>query len=520
LKGKEYFLPNGEINFPSGVPLKDFMKRNIYRTVFGPSVSSEALIYQDDNVNLVHGLRRLTCIRKPECPGLEQVLRALQGKFLQSHQNIFILYRRLLEPHFEGYQDAFIEALQHHADPHVKRALRIAGFQELIESGQFNWKGWVDRVAMKAKKDEIAKHGKKMRIIVDLGVVASLLGFRLTSFMKEAQSKATFIHAGCEFIFCKAPSYSMMREVFDKLLHPRHRATFVFFSDDSCFSVRHPSGRVDMYNVDISDCDKSHTKALFDVYRSLFPEKMQEDVDGCIAQCMMPITVRSDSGKRLEKVILKPREPILYSGSTLTTSLNNVASLTIGIALAESLDLSEAGLKFAAATAGYIVTMEKCEIDEDLQFLKTSPAYDVDGNMQPVLNAGVFFRSSGMCHGDLPGKGPLQPRARDFQAALIQGMFPRVHSPLISHLRQSTGVTTPSEAATKMVQKDLEYKVERAEDDPILKFSDSALLKRYRLHGYEVMELHEFADLSFEQRSGGSALHKVLMKDYSLPVHH
>jgi hypothetical protein len=82
--------------------------------------------------------------------------------------------------------------------------------------------------------------------------------------------------------------------------------------------------------------------------------------------------------------------PRLYSGSTLTTAVNNIACLLIALNIADLGAINKASIEGAAERAGYVLTGTDClETIEDLQFLKHSPVRDTQGVYRPVLNLGV-----------------------------------------------------------------------------------------------------------------------------------
>jgi len=202
VKGHEYFV-NGELNFPPDEEEMD----GTYRTVFGPAVSHTGQIYSNTNHNFKYAMRRLTGIRKPEIPGLHCRLLANQAAFINTHQSFLDKLRNSYSPYFDDYKGAELEALEHHADPHIKRILRIQAYRELVEQALATDDSslWVKSVLWKLKKNEWAKPGKKPRSIGDLGVAAFLLGFRVTSFLKGAQSEEVIDVNGGSMVFCKSP---------------------------------------------------------------------------------------------------------------------------------------------------------------------------------------------------------------------------------------------------------------------------------------------------------------------------
>jgi len=132
-------------------------------------------------------------------------------------------------------------------------------------------------------------------------------------------------------------------------------------------------------------------------------------------------------------------EPIEFSGTTLTTELNNLASqailmsiyiMTVGKSKAETLDV----IPLAAQSVGYQVSVEVVEKLEDFQFLKTSP-FLMNGSMDCFLNLGVALRCIGSCDGDLPGRGDIELRAEQRNGQIVAGMVHAGDNCVMSALR-------------------------------------------------------------------------------------
>lgn len=368
----------------------------------------------------------------------------------------------------------------------------------------------------KMKTFEIAKPGKPPRMIGDLGVHASLQGFRLTSFMKKAMAKHVLNVGGGQIHFCPTPTPSALETVFNNLITPAQRFYFVLFSDDSCLSIRTKDGRVLRFNVDISSCDASHTYHLFEQLKNLFPGDLRAEVQQLIDQCRTTIEIY-DLFNRKRKVKLIPNSPRLYSGSTLTTILNNLANILIAISISQ-VDINCAqDVIDAAKRVGYIVTCDDCTDWHKLQFLKHSPVRCTDGVIRPLLNLGVLLRLSGTCKGDLPGtkSQTLAERGKNFQASLLRGAYPKANFKLLRNMRANAGLET--EACNKVVSTMLEYKVIADEDYPSFEVDSHEVWKRYDLTPLQVAELEDdFGSCKFSDHycSPGTAV--VLNLDYGL----
>jgi hypothetical protein len=185
-----------------------------------------------------------------------------------------------------------------------------------------------------------------------------------------------------------------------------------------------------------------------------------------IDQLKLPFQVISQNGKHRVVFDNIRGEASLYSGSCLTTLINCLANILIGMAIADC-EFPEVCdpfivtdiLRASILETGYIVTMDYCEYDEDLQFLKHSPILTTSGHYQPMLNLGVLLRASGSCKGDVPGRGDLSTRFRDFQASLLQGMYPRSHCLVVDNMKRACGGIV-RECMMKTIRDDLSYKVD------------------------------------------------------------
>lgn len=516
----QYFV-DGEVRFPVGTETAD----GTYRTVTGPSCSDNSRIYANTNENFRLAFRRITASRVPEVPGYHQLLFSLQSNFVSSKVDFISKLCSLYTPFFDDYQGAENEATDHHADTHPKRELRIQGYEKLLARNDLGSTDslWAKSVLVKIKPAETAKVDKYPRVIGDYGVEASLLGFRLTDIMKSAQSATRIDIYGGTLIFCKSPDPLQLLEFFNLLFDPPGRFIFLYFSDDSCLSIRDTSGALRWFNLDISSCDASHGTSMFAAYLRLFPKgPARDDAHRLIRQCLLPIRIVSRNLAR-EVLFLQCIRPFLYSGSTITTSLNNLACILIILSLVErpfhGILVNNIAVEIvdAAERVGYILTgCEPLEYFEDLQFLKNSPVRDTNGDWQPLLNFGVLLRASGRKHGDHPGFGDLEPRGNAFQYALIHGCYPHVTFPVFESMKTATGITGPP-VDDPAIKELLQYK--SPIDAPRAPFcvDVSSFCLRYRLTMDEYHDLLcVFAVLTYGYVYHSIALTKILGKDYGL----
>lgn len=526
-KGKEFFV-EGQLTFPGrndGLEKRD----GAYRTLFGPCCAHNGLIYGDSDANVRLAFRRLTAVRKPERPGYDLQLTRNQEEFFTNETEFIDRLRDIYSGALHSFHSIEEAALEHHDDPHIKRALRVQAWEDLNESGERFYRLWLKKVLYKMKRDEIAKPGKVPRMIGDLGVAASLQGFVLTKLLKVAQDENPLWVNGGTIAFCSTPAIDRLQGVFDNLLSPQGKFYMVYFSDDSCFSFRH-RGRVRYYNLDISKCDASHGPRMFEALIKITPPHLREYMEILVEQCKLPIEIRSKSNPK-NKVKGSFKNPTLFSGSTLTTLINNLANTFIGLCLSRAVQELEdrdyedeelaAYFEAHAEKCGYIVTGFKgddlCRKPEDIQFLKYSPVLDIDGTYRPVLNLGVLLRASGTCRGDLPGskRQTIESRAREFQFALLQGMYPRTTFPFLETMKDSTGRHT-NDKAVRRINNRLQYRIDETASAPVHHFSDEDVLRRYDLTPLEYTELREFSRATTFEHTSSTFITKILKTDYGL----
>lgn len=513
-RGKKYFDKNMELKLPKDdVEFK--LKAGYYLSRFGFCADSNVVILRKSNQNASIGTRRMTNCRKAEQAGLDSWLCAKQIEMFRSPELIDQLRHlcRLYEKYFEDYEGRVEECDLHYDDPHRNRKFRINTWHNMLEGGEEMRVVW--NVDNEAKgKDEKQKSGKYQRIYVNMGPNSSLQGFVLMQVMKVAQDYERFDVNGGTIEFIKQPKRTSLRHAFKNLLHPEKRFYACVFSDDSCLSL-YIDGKITTFNLDISGCDSSHGNSLFEAFTLLFPLQWRHEVLLLLKQTLLPMKIRGHSTKKL-LIKLNPTGYILPSGSVITTSVNTFAVFMIIWYITRGNPRTAKDIKDAANQLGYILTAEECKQDEDIQFLKHSPCYDIEGNVQPVLNFGVLVRSSGTCVRDLPGSGKWEDRARSFQAGFLNGLYPYIATRVLDNMRFACGGKSNAIVDRYMER---EGWTQKTIDDEkrLLEFTTEHFLKRYRLTEYEtVLVVEEFGCLEVGYQCRNSGLAKILMKDYEL----
>jgi len=480
-----------------------------YQTIFGPYSPHSGQVYCKCAPCLNLATARLTVMKGPRAREEEYwnaQITAMSAPEVQA-------YATEIATATSDWLGTFMEARLHYRDPHDKLALRVAGMAELLEIGRDMNDTWTDdrRRGYKMKLYEVCKQGKMPRGIGDFGVMDSLQGAFLTKILKRKLEETPFEMEGLTARFCAKPTEASLTSAFLQLMDPTRHSTFIYFSDDSCYSIRTPTG-VKYFNIDIKKCDTSHTPELFELLTTGLTDSALDTMRSLIKQCEQIITIVNPENKK-QKVRLKPLRAVLFSGSTLTTYINDWACILISTALAKHKPTTAEDIKRAIATVGYEVTVSDAfDSPIHLQFLKHSPVRDTSGVWRPLLNPGVIFRASGRCKGDLPGRGDLRERAKAFQASLLRSFSPRASYPLLDAMRAAVATTTKLERDVSHHYNQMDWAV----GTEMRHFTNEAVLERYGLTGAELVCLQEQAHAPVFTSVSSRGRAKVLHLDYSL----
>lgn len=329
--------------------------------------------------------------------------------------------------------------------------------------------------------------------------------------MKHYMSETPLSVNDWQIEFCLEVTPQRLDVVFEKLMNPPGRGYVVCFSDDFCVSARGENG-VSTYNLDISKCDASHGPAIFDQLIEIAPGEIRHSFETLVDQLKKPARIHSVSD-RSDMVLVQNKHPYLYSGSTITTLINTLATGGIAIKIAQMNATEGDQMREAALAMGYKITgwteEERCKIPEEIQFLKHSPVMTVTGKYSSCLNLGVLLRTSGVCKRDLPGRGDLEARARAFQKALVQGMYSGLSFDLIDRMRLQV-----CDAADVKV----EIPYFAREEYTRARFDMYELTKRYGLNDAEIDELMELGNAKYGDVLRGTVFDKIFHIDYGYPL--
>lgn len=362
-------------------------------------------------------------------------------------------------------------------------------------------------VKLKQKPHEFAKPGKYARITCDLGTPASIRAGWLPEAVKHAMADTPVDVRGVHIRFIESPDPKGVSECFQTMLR---QPSWFFFSDDATVSlpVLDADGvvRLAFFNVDISGCDASCSPHVVGLLERCTPLGEEVHMQCLIDQLSAPCSL----GRGAERMLFKPHTIFEYSGSVLTTALNNCAMMTAAIFCAESWPTpprtsSVEQLQALLRASGWECSVEGCSSFEDVQFLKQSPVRRPDGRWGAMLNLGVVLRAVGQCRYDLPGRGSLRDRAIAHNSAVIRGMLPGGRNPVIDTYYKKFSVEAEAREAF--------YGFPRSGVGP--EFDSMSMCRRYSV---ELHELEHFLDVLRESDVGDVIdtpfSRKVLARDY------
>lgn len=393
--------------------LEPARRRTSYTSVLFRFVHS-GLVYKKSVNNMDLGFRRQTCIREPSDPSIEAAL-------LVGHKNLFLGNRT--SRRFRGsmwraldtmksrlkiilankFKDMIEDVWECAQQIHDKRDLRLNAYASLDDMGKLLSRLFMDHVRIKLKCPEYAKYMKYPRTIGDYTTEGSLLGGHVTPLLKELFSQLLLLD-GDSFRFVEKPTPRELVEVFEEHRFAKNNV-FTFHSDDNMVTLQCVDGPVS-FNLDISSCDISNGLPIFEYLLRICEDDpwMHDIVSRLVEQCKTKAVVYNPVFPK-EKFRFKTARPIEYSGSLLTTTLNNIASLLISLSISFSFRTKKILRKDAAAaiskcakSIGYLVTVEEWKRVEDSQFLK----YSWSSTAGLVFNMGPLIRSLGSCDGDAP----------------------------------------------------------------------------------------------------------------------
>lgn len=380
---------------------------------------------------------RLVAIREPNRPGFEEKLTANAARAPILLRRELHEFRKHLARHIEvelpesTYPRWVIE-------PNPKKDLRVST-DKIKQSSGTDKIDDTKKVDYKPKRGEIVGENKA-RAIADLGAWRT----QATAHVIEQVKKAWAVPFETDHLlarYVKSSTKDELRTAFRELCEPKPGVlTFVYHSDDSCVGALCSDGYV-RFNGDIKKCDGSHRQRLFDTLQRMLTHLFgddyastvfSEEIDRAFLYLRSKLRVRNCWNWK-EYVIYDFIDSRLYSGSVLTTIINNYANLWIALAMSQlvgnPLERKCAEIKdlyiLAGEQVGYQLKVQDAEEVEKLQFLKHSPYMVESGVYEPWMNFGTYLRGFGTYKGDLPllkgRKGTIPERAAAFVSDVVVG---------------------------------------------------------------------------------------------------
>lgn len=399
-----------------------------YISHFGPSFYiSNTHFPGKGSEEIVTGVSRLIGLRKPLKIGYCQRLSANNNAIPKYLRGFFTRYKAhyCSMVHHQLYDVAYEDWLH---QPHTKRKLRRTVHQQHWQFLDGD-KDMSRPIEAKLKPGEVLASAGKARMIADLGVNNTQITACQIAACKEAMIHPYTL--GChESRFIGGPDHDILSDTFTWLSNPSNDGgiRFAYFSDDCSASCMCSDGPL-IFNGDISQCDGSHRLGLFNVVKDILTTDVFGNYHSASHSILQAFSLLGNSFnvrnpfEYKEKVQYKFMEPKLYSGSSLTTIINNFANLSIFFSMVKLApdtriytrdQMAKLYVK-AAENVGYIVKCSLCERIEQLQFLKHFPCLGSDGQYHAIMSLGTFFKGFGRVYGDIsPAYGtkevPLQVR--------------------------------------------------------------------------------------------------------------
>lgn len=521
--GKSFKYKGGRL------PFTDLGLKREYTTHFGPSCDvCGRCVYGSTIENYSSMLLRIVGERE-----LEEI-KTLNNRKISPYVNHRRLNRMLhayylevkirMLPFMDLLGDNLEEQIMAACDKtHPKYKLRVRSIKELMGKAEMLNGLFMTKIAGKIKVPEFAKFGKKPRLIGDYSCPGSLLAGFLVPILKYAFSVPTDV--GDSVIrFVYSTDAVELDAIFTEIDNS-DKDQYVFFSDDMVARLHGVDG-ARWYNLDISSCDSSNGPAVFERVKWFFNSHTSKAdlIDRAIRQCRAKLVIYHPLGKNRSKEVVtaKCSQPIEFSGTQLTTLLNNVASsaICISIICGKSIKNVEERVTKSALSVGYEVTMQSCRDVEDIQFLKHS-FWRSNDKLNSFVNLGPVLRGMGTCWMDLPFNTKtgetMYGAARMRNWSVLQGFRNSGLSILTDHLSQSKGYQKPSKGydiVVKVVEREKYQRMYLTESERV-PAPAVAIMKRYDIQASELSSfcaMLRSSDLG--QRLCHSVIDRVMEVDY------
>ena len=502
----DFRLNGRKFKFSGILPFSEIESKNTYMTHFGPCVHvKNRVVYGATVHNYSSMLLRIIGGRD-----LEET-KTKNNKFISpniGHRGLFRTldsYFRKIKRNLSKYLDALGDNITEQiicaCSPHVKRDLRIKAIRELVAKGELLNSLFMKDIKGKIKIPEFAKAGKKPRLIGDFTCPGSLLAGFLIPCIKAAFSEPIIIE-GSRFRFVYSTDSETLDSIFTECQESIYNE-FIYFSDDMCCCIKN-NGEPRWFNLDISSCDASNGTGVFERLHWFFDQHVEHDqlLTRAILQCQQRLVIHHPNKSVKEVITAKCKLPIEFSGTQLTTALNNIAASSIVVSISKHIGRSAINfdqfgeiVARAALAVGYEVTIDPCRSLSDVQFLKHS-FYQSEDGVKSFVNLGPIFRSMGTCWMDLPYNRKLgetlQGAAHFRNWSVLQGYAHSGLSPILDHLAKSPAFQKPSGEYAVLSTRLMKEKSFSLYQDSISKRKPaplSAILERYDIMNDELEQM-------------------------------
>jgi hypothetical protein len=431
-----------------GFTYKHEAKRFQPAYIHGPAFVHSGVVYENSMHNTQLAQCRLTNCKDDgiDAFAYHQRLRLNQRNFNDSI---------LVETYMKVMQNRLIEALHSHQECTViadisrwaqesdqKRAMRVRIASDIRKGLESTEISKHERKAQGKLKFEIAKPGKYSRLFISLGLKAVTVCGHAIKYFKSCMAKP-YITNKLHLEFIATPRLDKLREAFMHCLAPTKQLVVYVFSDDMMFSCRTSTG-VQFGEADISSCDGSITEAIFHklIQWSTVDSYTHQAMKLAVDQVYWPVSIANPNNRK-QRVKLKPLQPCLYSGTSITTLADTWGSSTIALAwlakideLHNSSDLSGT-MQRIAEDAGFKITCDVRHQPEELTFLKHSPAFNTNGDLEAVLNLGVVLRSFGRKKSNFSAaRTGVAAAARNLNSGIVAGLKHAGNHPVMEQFRR------------------------------------------------------------------------------------
>jgi len=323
---------------------------------------------------------------------------------------------------------------------HVKRAERVATYEKMVASPYLFDQDCQKKFVNGKVKWEAGKTGKCSRQFVSLGPEKTLFAPQIPEFYKSVMAeevKLVFRGLDISFRFWKSPdeeSINQWARRFVECAATPNSCLIDVHSDDSDTIVPVVVGGVRyqaLLCIDIAKCDLSHSPGLFVVLTETlvsagFERQMVMDL---LKQLQLDLKISHPNRKVDEFILFKVNYMLLFTGHTITTLINNYASMvllsTVVATIANKEYENRASLQkdilTAAGMAGYEVTLDAfvlvapgdfendewfLQFQKDLStvtFLKHYPVYTLAGEVVALKDISTVLRGYGVSDDPVDG---------------------------------------------------------------------------------------------------------------------